>query len=87
MSMPRNALARLRSRVERRPAGTQPPGSAPRRTPLGGAIVILIVVLVAVLWLLARGWSTQAALAAVAGTAVIAVELVVRLRVECPHQA
>jgi hypothetical protein len=65
-------LPRWRARTREEPAGMLPaPGPFPGAQPPLHAIVVFVIVIVTVAWLLAHGYSIQAALEVVAGGAAV----------------
>jgi hypothetical protein len=69
------SLVRWRAH-ERRPESLPAPGPYPVARPSWHAIVILVIILVTMGWLLARGYSINAALEAVGGAGALAIALV-----------
>ena len=65
--------------LEEPPSRLPAPGPRPIARPPQDAIVIIVVVLVAVIWLLAHGYSTATALSVVAGADAVAAAIVSRL--------
>lgn len=75
MSLP--MLSRWRTRTREEPAGILPaPGPFPAAQPPLQVIVVFVVVIVTVAWLLAHGYSIQAALEVVAGAGAVTAAIV-----------
>ena len=70
MSLP--TLPRWRTRKPEEPAGELPaPGPYPPARPSRHAVVVLVIVIVATLWLLAHGYSIDTSLETVAAAGVL----------------